>query len=93
MAKYRAIYYYKVDKPKPDEDLTNPESWDSQAILDFETPEEIGTLTDMTKKEQLDCIIAQIGKQFGYSAISLIKLTQGFESGQAFMGDGESGAE
>ena len=92
MAKYRAIYYYKVDKPKPDEDLTNPESWDGQDLLDFSTPETIGTLTDMTKKEQLDSVIAQLGKQLGYSAISLIKLTQGFESGQAFMGEGESGA-
>ena len=92
MAKYRAIYYYKVDKPKPDEDLTNPESWDGQDLLDFSTPETIGTLTDMTKKEQLDYVIAQIGRQSGYSAISLIKLTQGFESGEAFMGEGESGA-
>lgn len=92
MAKYRAIYYYKVDKPKPDEDLTNPDSWDGQSLLDFSIPETIGTLTDMTKKEQLDSVIAQLGKQLGYSAISLIKLTQGFESGQAFMGDGESGA-
>ena len=92
MAKYRAIYYYKVDKPKPDEDLTNPDSWDGQSLLDFSIPETIGTLTDMTKKEQLDCVIAQIGKQSGYSAISLIKLTQGFESGEAFMGEGESGA-
>ena len=92
MAKYRAIYYYKVDKPKPDEDLTNPDSWDGQDLLDFSTPETIGTLTDMTKKEQLDYVIAQIGKQSGYSAISLIKLTQGFESGQAFMGEGEADA-
>ena len=92
MAKYRAIYYYKVDKPKPDEDLTNPDSWDGQSLLDFSTPETIGTLTDMTKKEQLDYVIAQIGRQSGYSAISLIKLTQGFESGEAFMGEGESGA-
>ena len=92
MAKYRAIYYYKVDKPKPDEDLTNPDSWDGQSLLDFSIPETIGTLTDMTKKEQLDSVIAQIGKQLGYSAISLIKLTQGFESGEAFMGEGESGA-
>ena len=92
LAKYRAIYYYKVDKPKPDEDLSDPESWDGQSLLDFSIPETIGTLTDMTKKEQLDSVIAQLGKQLGYSAISLIKLTQGFESGQAFMGDGESGA-
>ena len=92
MAKYRAIYYYKVDKPKPDEDLTNPDSWDGQSLLDFSIPETIGTLTDMTKKEQLDYVIAQIGRQSGYSAISLIKLTQGFESGEAFMGEGESGA-
>lgn len=93
MAKYRAIYYYKHEKPKPDEDLTNPESWDGQDLLDFETPKEIGTLTDMTKKEQLDYVIAQLGKQLGYSAISLIKLTQGFESGQAFMGEGEGEAD
>ena len=92
MAKYRAIYYYKVDKPKPDEDLSDPESWDNQELLDFETPEEIGTLTDMTKKEQLDSVIAQIGRQLGYSAISLIKLTQGFDSGEALLGEGESGA-
>ena len=92
MAKYRAIYYYKVDKPKPDEDLSDPDSWDGQDLLDFSTPETIGTLTDMTKKEQLDYVIAQIGRQSGYSAISLIKLTQGFESGEAFMGEGESGA-
>lgn len=92
MAKYRAIYYYKHEKPKPDEDLSDPDSWDGQDLLDFSTPETIGTLTDMTKKEQLDCVIAQIGKQSGYSAISLIKLTQGFESGEAFMGEGESGA-
>lgn len=92
MAKYRAIYYYKHEKPKPYEDLSDPDSWDGQDLLDFSTPETIGTLTDMTKKEQLDCVIAQIGRQSGYSAISLIKLTQGFESGEAFMGEGESGA-
>lgn len=92
MAKYRAIYYYKHEKPKPDEDLSDPDSWDGQSLLDFKVPEEIGTVEGIPKNDQLDAVIRQIGKQSGYSAISLIKLTQGFESGEAFMGEGESGA-
>lgn len=90
MYKYRAIYFYRNELPDKSLDLTNPDNWDGQEMLDFTTPEEIGSLDSDSVKDQIDYVTAQIGKHSGHPIISLVSMKQGFDEGKSLLGNGES---
>ena len=77
------------EKPDTNLYLSNPDSWDGQEMVDFSTPEEIGSVTELTTLDQFKYIVSQIGRNSGYPVISIAKILQGYEEGQAFFGDGE----
>ena len=85
MYKYRAIYFYRDSPNDSGLDLRDPNIWDGQELLDFETEEEIGSLEDFSKIEQMKEITAEVGRSSGHSMISIVKLVQGTYGGESFI--------
>jgi hypothetical protein len=85
MHKYRAIYFYRNSKPEDGLDLTKPENWDGQELIDFTSDTEIGSLEDFNKTEQMKALTGEIGRSTQHYMITIVRIVQGIEGGESFI--------